>query len=446
MPLISSRTAIYMQQAVLCLLLMVCGSTTAALHRLREHYAWNEVDFTWPSQELKEEALRTKMFIPENVLPLGVEASTDRLVITLPRWKPGLPATLATVPRNSVEKSPKLTPYPNWLWHQPGNCDGLISVYRVNLDSCNRLWVMDSGTMDAGIGIKYTCPPKLFIFDFTTDNLLVKYELPKETVKDGSFFTNIIVDVVDKQCGLDAFAYMGDVWRFGLVVYNLKLNSSHRIEHEYFYPDPMAAKFTVNGLSFRWPDGIFGLALSPPSRFTDERTLFFHPMASFREFAVSTNILRNSSAEKDEVADLFHAFSPRGPSNEHSSASAMSASGVLFFNLVTRNAVGCWNARLPYEPEFLGIVDADDEALVFPNDMRIDKEQNLWIMSNRLPQFIYKGLNSTDSNFRLLTAPVADAVRGGVCDPTSKPPALRPSFSNLRGLFEAQFGCRLIGK
>jgi hypothetical protein len=177
----------------------------------------------------------------------------------------------------------------------------------------------------------------------------VKFVLPKDQVKDGSFFTNIVVDLENNDCGLDAFAYMSDVWRFGLVVYSLKSNSSWRVEHEFFYPDPMATKFNVNGLQFRWPDGLFGLALSPPSRFSSEKTLYFHPMASFREFAVSTDVLRNATAMQDEIADMFYAFSPRGTENEHSSAEAMAANGVLFYNLVTRNAVGCWNARLPYK-------------------------------------------------------------------------------------------------
>ncbi|XP_065352966.1 protein yellow-like [Cloeon dipterum] len=435
-----------MQQRLLLLVVVtLLPCTLSALTRLKEHYSWKQVDFTWPTKALKERAIQSGMFQPENVLPLGLEAGTDRLVITLPRWKPGLPATLATVPRNSNERAPLLRPYPNWIWHHPGNCDGLISVFRVNLDTCNRLWVLDSGAVDAGIGVKQQCPPKLLVFDFNTDNLLVKYVLPDDQVKDGSFFTNIVVDLVNNDCGLDAYAYMSDVWRFGLVIYDLKTNTSRRIEHEYFYPDPMATKFNVNGLQFRWPDGIFGLALSPASRFTNEKTLYFHPMASFREFAVSTEVLRNSSANGDEIADMFHAFDPRGTANEHSSAEAMSANGVLFYNLVSRNAVGCWNSRLPYKPEYQGIVDSDNEALVFPNDMRIDKSQNLWVLSNRLPQFIYQGLNTSDVNFRVLTGSVMDLVRDGVCDPRTMPEVKKNKVSLLRGLFAAQFGCNLIG-
>jgi len=43
-----------------------------------------------------------------------------------------------------------LTPYPNWAYNREGNCDGLTTTYRVKADSCNRLWVLDSGTVGIG--------------------------------------------------------------------------------------------------------------------------------------------------------------------------------------------------------------------------------------------------------------------------------------------------------
>lgn len=41
--------------------------------------------------------------------------------------------------------------YPNWQYHSAGkkeyNCSeiGLVSVYRMRIDSCNRLWALDAG-------------------------------------------------------------------------------------------------------------------------------------------------------------------------------------------------------------------------------------------------------------------------------------------------------------
>jgi len=55
-------------------------------------------------------------------------------------------------------------------------------------------------------------------------------------------------------------------------------------------------------------------------------------------------------------------------------------------------------------------------TMVYPNDIKVDANNNLWVLSNRLPIFMYSRLNESDFNFRILTAPVADAIRNTSCD------------------------------
>lgn len=88
---------------------------------------------------------------------------------------------------------------------------------------------------------------------------------------------------------------MPDEIGFGLIVYDWKANKSWRLEHSFFYPDPLAGDYKIAGLNFQWPgEGVFGVALSP---IDDDgyRTLFFHPLSSNREFSVSTKYLRNEA-------------------------------------------------------------------------------------------------------------------------------------------------------
>jgi hypothetical protein len=59
-------------------------------------------------------------YIPENNLPLGLEVWKEKIFISLPRWKKGIPATLTTISMKSFDKSPKLKPYPSWSWHDLG--------------------------------------------------------------------------------------------------------------------------------------------------------------------------------------------------------------------------------------------------------------------------------------------------------------------------------------
>nr|CAD7431437.1 unnamed protein product [Timema monikensis] len=392
--------------------------------RLREVYAWKQVDFSFPSPEIRQYAISSGSFVPKDNLPLGLEVWNSRIFVTLPRWKSGIPATLATIPRDRRDAggnlSPTLEPYPNWSWHQPGNCDAMTSVFRIAVDPCGRLWVLDSGVVDTVDTVKQACPPQILVFDLTTDALVWRYRLPEDQVKEGSLFSNIAVDVRDGSCD-DAHVYITDVWRFGLVVYKLRENRSWRITHHFFYPDPMAAQYELHGLSFSWTDGLFGLSLSPLDPKTGDRTLFFHPMSSFREFSVPTSVIRNETAS-DAHPDAFSPLGePRYATKGQSSASAMDRRGVMFYNLVTRDSVGCWNSNQPggYIPALQGVVAHSNVTLVFPNDLKIDHErrQSVWVLSNRLPVYLYSDLDPKEYNFRIMTAFVDEAAQGTVCDP-----------------------------
>jgi hypothetical protein len=55
-----------------------------------------------------------------------------QVFVTLPRFKPGVPATLTTVVQSN-EGRPLLLPYPDWSWHREGLCDGITSVFRVQV-------------------------------------------------------------------------------------------------------------------------------------------------------------------------------------------------------------------------------------------------------------------------------------------------------------------------
>lgn len=223
-------------------------------------------------------------FIPGNAVPLGIDIYDKRLFITTPRWKDGVPASIGTVPYPSFEISPVIKPYPHWeAQGDPYNpdCTKLISVYRTFVDVCKRLWMVDSGIVNPTVAINQICPPKIVVYDLRTDKLLINYNLPMTQIKEDSLHSNIIVDVQHTDCD-NAYAYITDVWRFGIVVYYLKSNRSWRITNYNFYPNPKASNFHLYGLNFKWLDGVFGMSLSAIDPNIKERFLYFHPMASYK--------------------------------------------------------------------------------------------------------------------------------------------------------------------
>ncbi|XP_011698266.1 PREDICTED: protein yellow-like [Wasmannia auropunctata] len=393
-------------------------------------YAWSTIDFEFDSIDARDNAIFEGDYIAENNLPLGLEVWRDKVFITLPKWRTGIPATLATVPRHSKTRSPKLRPYPNWQWHQPGSCESLTSVFRVQVDECNRLWVLDSGKTELAKRSKQVCPPAIYIFDLRTDTLIRKYTLPDEQIKQDSLYINIVVDVRNNDCG-SAVAYLADVWRYGIVVYDFFKDSTFRVEHHFFYPDPLAARYELHGIKFQWTDGIFGMALSPEDVHND-RTLFFHPMSSFREFAVSTSVFSDKRTADYSTEKFMPVGKPRAKDYGHSSGSAVDRNGVMFFNMVTRDSVWCWDTRKEYIPQNLGVIGTSNESLVFPNDIKVDHEpdQSVWLLSNRLPMYLYGTLNSGSINYRVFKADVKEAVRDTVCDPNYVVPDSDPGLDD----------------
>ncbi|XP_058808630.1 protein yellow-like isoform X2 [Phymastichus coffea] len=380
-------------------------------------YYWKTVDYEFDSEEDRKSLIYSGSFVPENNLPLGLEIWKDKIFISLPRWKKGIPATLATISTGSLDRSPKLKPYPDWRWHHLGNCQGLTSVFRMQIDECDRLWVLDSGKIDITSDPKQICPPTIFIFDLYTDQLIKAYQLPPDQIKEDSLYSNIVVDIRNNQCDR-AVAYAADVWRFGLIVYDLFNDSSFRVQHHFFFPDPLASRFNLHGLEFHWTDGLFGLALTPVD-VNYEKTMFFHPMSSFREFAVPLSAIRDKRTADNSADKFVPVGKPRAKDYGHSSGSTIDKNGVMFFNMVTRDSVWCWDTRKEYVPQNLGVIGTSNVSLVFPNDIRMDHEddQNVWILSNKLPMYLYEYLNKDEVNFRILKANAREAVKNTVCDP-----------------------------
>lgn len=81
--------------AALCCCLI--GTVAAQQQRLSIAYEWSQIDFAYPSDADRQAAIASGAFVPANVLPVGLEAYDGRLFVTLPRWRSGVPASLAYV-------------------------------------------------------------------------------------------------------------------------------------------------------------------------------------------------------------------------------------------------------------------------------------------------------------------------------------------------------------
>ncbi|KAL3272605.1 hypothetical protein HHI36_014074 [Cryptolaemus montrouzieri] len=396
----------------LVVLSLLCMQALAK-NNLNVKFQWKQLDFMFPSEDSRRQAIEHEDYIQEHNLPLGLEVYENRLFITVPRWKSGVAASLNYIDITDSASSPKLRPYPNWQAHNltSDSSPEIVSPFRIKADRCGRLWVLDTGTSDLLGDTKILAPARVSIYNLKDDSLLRQYTIPKNQLKEESFLGNIVVEVVN--CD-DTFAYIGDLGKGALIVYSWKNNTSWKVTHNYFNVDPLSGDFNVSGIVFEWTDGIFGLALTSPNE-RGFSTLYFHPLVSQNEFAVSTEVLRDPELARNSYHN-FTLLGSRGPKGQSTASFLHTKTNVLFYGLVNLNAVDCWKTTLPYKTATQGRVYQDDVTMVFPNDLKVDTNDNLWVLSDRLPKFMYKKLDTEDINFRILTAPVSEAIKGTVCD------------------------------
>lgn len=141
------------------------------------------------------------------------------MIFCLFRWKSGVASSLNYVNLSSTESSPILKPYPSWetntvegdVSHEPervGGRDGtpeaqvlngqlrdnasIISTFRIQVDECDRLWVMDCGLADILGKPKQIASAALVIFDLKTDKLIRRYTFSPNDVVHNSFLANVV--------------------------------------------------------------------------------------------------------------------------------------------------------------------------------------------------------------------------------------------------------------
>lgn len=218
------------------LLLSVSGQQGSALMEVQ---SFRLVDFNFPTLSDRNNALQTGFFFPANVTPIDVDVdflspgallNNKRLFVTTPRLSTGVPVTLGYVIQ--TPNGPLIQPYPDYSWHSSNgaNCDGITSAFRIAIDECNQMWVIDSGNI-AGV---QRCQPQILVFNLNTDTVVHRYRFPQSQSVSTSLFITIVLDTNDPppfgRCA-DTKAYIADARGYALIVYDSLMNRSWRIQN-----------------------------------------------------------------------------------------------------------------------------------------------------------------------------------------------------------------------
>ncbi|KDR24297.1 Protein yellow, partial [Zootermopsis nevadensis] len=367
-------------------------------------YEWNKLDFTWPDDSFKARFLDSSQFIPENTTISGVKVWRDRLFVTLPRWRRGVPATLASIPLLTAgshrNASPKLEPFPSWEMQHVGNCSALQNVQNVEIHPDGYMWVIDSGRVNTlSQQPDNRCPPKIVMFDLTSVTSSVRIVTFSDSVTSGD--TNLVDIVLDNDG--TGYTYISDASEKdpGLIVYSWKENRSWKVrDSRSMRADPGVRSLSINGVYVDVNKNIDGLALSPVSDKV-ERRLYYSPLSSYSLFSIPTSVLKD---ETRAVGDVSGDIKTHGRKTSISEGMAMDSRGVLYYGLLGENAIAKWDTNLPFEGNQRKIAQ-DNNLLQWPASFGFDSQlRNLTVVSNRLQNFLAGRVHLNEPNCRIITA------------------------------------------
>jgi len=299
-------------------------------------------------------------------MPTGVAVSqSGRIFVNYPRWGDPVDFTVAEIRNGKAEA------YPNADMNQPEmpkQAERLISVQSVVVDPRDRLWILDTGSIQFS-KTSYG-GPKLIGIDLKKNQIFQKILFPADVALPAAYLNDVRFDLARGRAG---FAYITDSGQEspnGIIVADLDSGRSwRRLDgHASVKPAPSFTPvvegeelWTVepSGKKSRWALGSDGIAIDP-----QRRLLYYSPLTSRRLYSVSLDAL---SDPKLSEADVEKTVTDLGDKGGASDGLESDAAGHVYatdyeHNLVRRReSAGSWKTlaqdpRMIW-PDTLSLVD-----------------------------------------------------------------------------------------
>ncbi|KAK1118674.1 hypothetical protein K0M31_014978 [Melipona bicolor] len=359
-------------------------------------HEWKYIDFV-PNDDGEESSKDYTKFVP-----IDVDRWRNYTFVTVIRQEEAVPSSLNVITDKNGPGGPLLAPYPDWSWANVKNCSAIISVYRVAIDQCDRLWVLDTGV----VGTDHVCPAKLVVFDLRTSRLLKRIEIPKDVATNSTTGLGLLVTpAVQTNCEKTT-VYIADVEGHGLIIYNDDDDSFRRLTSCAFDADLRYENYTIEGQTFQLTDGIVGMALS-----CVRDRLHFNPMTSHNLEAVETkSLLQGNEPQYIVRKDILCT---------QASAKAASMTGAIFFGLVGDTSIACYNELYLINRRSIEVIARNRKTLQFTSGLKVKncrRGEELLALTNRYQKAATGTYNINEVNFRILRGNVEELITNTRCE------------------------------
>ena len=307
-------------------------------------------------------------------MPTGVAVSKqNRLFVCIPRWGDPVEYTVAEI------RNWRMLPFPDLPTNTINDAkpaETFVSVQSVYCDQRDRLWVLDTGSIN--FGPPKSGAPKLVAYDLANNSIVKKITFPEDVCLPTTYLNDVRFDLKRGAEGMAFITDSSDKGPNGIIVVDLASGRSWRKLHD--HPSTKCeANFTplVEGQSLMsrppsGPDaylkiGVDGIAITP-----DGQTLYYCPLAGRHLYSVLVDALADENAKaEDTVEDL-------GDRGFASDGLECGTDGLLYLTDYENNAIRRMTS--PGQYEFV----ARDPRMIWPDSMSFGGDGKLYITANQL--------------------------------------------------------------
>ncbi|KAL0104720.1 hypothetical protein PUN28_016389 [Cardiocondyla obscurior] len=284
---------------------------------------WTGGTFEWPGAATKSLFKNSGRYISKNVLATRTAIYKDDAFLALPRFKPGVPVTLAKVSLKDKNCEASLLPFPCWSLQEEGTCSALQSVVDIFLDPQEILWVLDTGIVNSLDQPERKCSPKVVALNVKTGKVVKTIDLSGLT----SSSSRLQYVVADYSPDGRVFVYVSDAATRAILVYDVTSGQGYRV----ILPQTVCVTSDRRDVLY--------LALV---RHSDGSTcLIFTYLGSTRLFSIRTDHLQSGNAGK---------IQDRGPKPKKLVILGTDNGDALFFRYEGDSEVYRWESTSSFTP------------------------------------------------------------------------------------------------
>ncbi len=318
-----------------------------------------------------------------NPMPTGVTvAANGRIFVCIPRWVDPTPFTLGELRNGQLYAYPdaKINRYDEMNY-----ADTFVSVQSVVVDPAQRLWVLDTGSINMGPARPFG--PKLVAIDLNTNKIVKKIQFPPTVVLATTYLNDIRFDLRKGTAGVAYITDSSSQGPGGIIVVDLDTGASWRrlSGHKSVMPEPnFVPKVEGQPLMVREKGqrgkpltiATDGIAIS-----ADGSRVYYTALAGLHLYSVDADALADHSKSEADVEATVTDLGDRGFASDGLESDSENR---IYLTDYENTAI----RRREINGQYL--VVAQDPRLIWPDTLSLAPDGYLYFMVNqldRLPRF-----------------------------------------------------------